>query len=137
MENIVEKRRNCTLGAISPLFHNTCILLPVVRFPCENREKIFTSREVVIRDKQSRDNDGRLLFINTSILITKNDSGRLFYLNLSRHQVPTKGCIKSQNCIKRLEFAQIQGRLFTAAHASPDADTLFPGSPGSVHSVKI
>ena len=31
-ENIVEKRRNCSLGAISPLFHN--ILIPVVRFPC-------------------------------------------------------------------------------------------------------
>ena len=27
MKNIVEKRRNCCLGAISPLFHN--ILLPV------------------------------------------------------------------------------------------------------------
>ena len=32
IENIVEKRRNCSLGAISPLFHN--ILIPVVRFPC-------------------------------------------------------------------------------------------------------
>ena len=30
IENIVEKRRNCSLGAISPLFHN--ILLPVVNF---------------------------------------------------------------------------------------------------------
>ena len=30
--NNVEKRRNCSLGAISPLFHN--ILLPVLRFPC-------------------------------------------------------------------------------------------------------
>ena len=29
---IVEKRRNCSLGAISSLFHN--ILLPIVRFPC-------------------------------------------------------------------------------------------------------
>ena len=32
IENIVEKRRNCSLGAISPLFHN--ILIPVVRYPC-------------------------------------------------------------------------------------------------------
>ena len=30
MENIVEKRRNCSLGAISPLFHN--ILIPVKIF---------------------------------------------------------------------------------------------------------
>ena len=29
IENIVKKRRNCSLGAISPLFHN---VLPVVRF---------------------------------------------------------------------------------------------------------
>ena len=40
--NIVEKRRNCSLGAISPLFHN--ILLLVVRFSCLNRDQIFTSR---------------------------------------------------------------------------------------------
>ena len=32
IENIVEKTRNCSVGAISPLFHN--ILIPVVRFPC-------------------------------------------------------------------------------------------------------
>ena len=32
IENIVENRRNRSLGAISPLFHN--ILLPVVRSPC-------------------------------------------------------------------------------------------------------
>ena len=31
IENIVEKWRNCSLRAISPLFHK--ILLPVVRFP--------------------------------------------------------------------------------------------------------
>ena len=27
IENIVEKRRNCSLGAISPLFHNSFYLL--------------------------------------------------------------------------------------------------------------
>ena len=32
IENIAEKRRNCSLGAISPLFHN--ILLSVLRVPC-------------------------------------------------------------------------------------------------------
>ena len=32
IKNIVEKRRNCSLGAISPLFNN--ILIPVVRMPC-------------------------------------------------------------------------------------------------------
>ena len=32
VENIVEKGRNCSLGAISPLIHN--ILLPDVRFLC-------------------------------------------------------------------------------------------------------
>ena len=42
IENIVEKRRNCSLGAISPLFHN--ILLPVVRHSCLNRDQIFTLR---------------------------------------------------------------------------------------------
>ena len=40
--NTVEKRRNCSLGAISPPFHN--ILIPVVRFPCKNRDQIYTSR---------------------------------------------------------------------------------------------
>ena len=35
------KRRNCSLGAISPLFHN--IFLPIVRFSCLSRDKIFTS----------------------------------------------------------------------------------------------
>ena len=58
-KTIVEKRRNCSLGVISPLFHN--ILLPVVRFSCLNRDQIFTSREAVIRDKRSRDNESRLL----------------------------------------------------------------------------
>ena len=41
IENIVEKRRNCSLGAISPLFHN---ILPVVRFSCLGRDQIFISR---------------------------------------------------------------------------------------------
>ena len=41
-KNIVEKRRNCSLGTISPLFHN--IFLPVVRFSCLDRDQIFTSR---------------------------------------------------------------------------------------------
>ena len=42
LENIVEKRRNWSKGAISPLFHN--ILLPVGRFSCLNRDQNFTSR---------------------------------------------------------------------------------------------
>ena len=42
IKNIVEKRRNCSLGAISPLFHK--IFLPVVRFLCFGRDQIFTSR---------------------------------------------------------------------------------------------
>ena len=42
IENIVEKRRNCSLGAISPHFHN--LFLPVVKFLCLSRDKIFTSR---------------------------------------------------------------------------------------------
>ena len=32
IKNTVEKRRNCSSGAISPLFRN--ILLPVLRLPC-------------------------------------------------------------------------------------------------------
>ena len=43
IENIVEKRRNCFLGAISPLLHN--ILLPVVTFPC------YTGTRFLLRDK--------------------------------------------------------------------------------------
>ena len=39
---ILEKRINCSWGANSPLFQN--ILLPVVRFPCKNKDQIFTSR---------------------------------------------------------------------------------------------
>ena len=42
LENIVEQRRNCSLGAISPLFH--IIFLPVVTFLCLGKDKIFTSR---------------------------------------------------------------------------------------------
>ena len=42
IENIVEKRRNFSLGAISPLFHN--MFLPFVRFSCLGRDQIFTSR---------------------------------------------------------------------------------------------
>ena len=41
IENIVEKRRNCSLGAISPFFHN--IFLHVVRFTCLGRDQISTS----------------------------------------------------------------------------------------------
>ena len=37
MQNNVEKRRNCSLGATSPLFHN--ILLPVLRFPSLNGDQ--------------------------------------------------------------------------------------------------
>ena len=39
--NIVEKR-NCSLGAISPLFLS--IFLLVVRFSCSDRDQILTSR---------------------------------------------------------------------------------------------
>ena len=42
LKNIVEKRRNCSLGALSPLFHN--ILVPVVRFPYLSRDQIIASR---------------------------------------------------------------------------------------------
>ena len=34
----MEKRRTCSLGAISPIFHN--IFLPVVRFSCLGRDQI-------------------------------------------------------------------------------------------------
>ena len=40
LKNIVEKRRYCSLGAISPLFHN--IVLHVFRFSCLGRDQIFT-----------------------------------------------------------------------------------------------
>ena len=40
----MEKRRNCSLGAISPLFHN--IFLHVVRFSCLGRVQIL------LRDKR-------------------------------------------------------------------------------------
>ena len=58
IENIVEKRRNCSLGAISPLFHN--IFLPVIRFSCLGKDQIFTSRQAVIRDKRGRNNENQL-----------------------------------------------------------------------------
>ena len=44
LKNIVEKRRNCSLGAISPLFYN--IFLPVVSFLCLGRDQIS------LRDKR-------------------------------------------------------------------------------------
>ena len=37
----MEKRRTCTIGAISPLFHN--ILLPVVRFPCSLQKPAYSN----------------------------------------------------------------------------------------------
>ena len=43
-ENIVEKRRNCSLGAISPLFHN--ILLLLLDF------HVKTGTRVSLRDKR-------------------------------------------------------------------------------------
>ena len=42
VENIVEKGRNCSWGAISPLIHN--VLLPDIRFLCENKDQIFSLR---------------------------------------------------------------------------------------------
>ena len=42
IENIVETRRKCSFGAVSPLFHN--ILLPYVRFSSLGRDQIFTLR---------------------------------------------------------------------------------------------
>ena len=42
IENIVEKGRNCSWGAISPHIHN--ILLPDVRFLRSKNEQIFSSR---------------------------------------------------------------------------------------------
>ena len=65
LKNIVEKRRNCSLGAISPIFHN--IFLPVVRFSCLSRDKIFTSRYAVIRDKRVRDSESQLYLIQKII----------------------------------------------------------------------
>ena len=44
IENIVEKGRNCSPGAISPLFHN--ILSPDFRFLCLTRTRFF------LRDKR-------------------------------------------------------------------------------------
>ena len=44
IENIVEKRKNCSLGAISPLLHN--ILLPAVIFPC------YIGTRFLLRDKR-------------------------------------------------------------------------------------
>ena len=53
IENIVEKRRNCSLGAISPLIHN--LSLPVVRFRVKTGtrfslldERLFEISEVEI-----------------------------------------------------------------------------------------
>ena len=42
IENIVEKGRNGSRGAISPLIHN--ILLPDIRFLCLKKDQIFSSR---------------------------------------------------------------------------------------------
>ena len=63
VENIVEKGRNCSLGAISPFIHN--ILLPDVRYLCSNTDKIFSSRYAVIRGNRGRDNESRLYFNNS------------------------------------------------------------------------
>ena len=52
VKNIGEKRRNCS----SPLFHNIFHLL----LDFHVRDKIFTSRYAVIRDKRGRDNESQL-----------------------------------------------------------------------------
>ena len=47
----MEKGRNCSLGAISPLIHN--ILLPGVRFLPLKKDQIFSSRQAVIRGEST------------------------------------------------------------------------------------
>ena len=80
IENIVEKRRNCSLGAIPPLFHN--ILIPLLDF------YVRTGTRFSLRDK-------RLLEISV-VEITRVDCTKL------------KGCLWKQRTHKSclLEKAQ-------------------------------
>ena len=55
IENIVDKSRNCSLGAISPLFYN--ILLPVVRCPCKPGTTRFSFRDKQLLEIECRDNE--------------------------------------------------------------------------------
>ena len=45
------------------------IFLPVVRFSCLSRNKIFTSRQAVIQDKRGRDNESQLYVFNNHMVI--------------------------------------------------------------------
>ena len=74
----MEKRRNCSLGAISPLFQN--IFLPVVRFSCLGRDQTFTSRYAVIRDKRVRDNESRLYLNRRVFVMGSNIFGTMKYV---------------------------------------------------------
>ena len=81
IDNNVEKRRNCSLGAISPLFH--IIFLPVVRFSCLGRDQIFTSRLAVIPDKRGRENESQLYL--EKVIITYHSSQKAPDSTLNSH----------------------------------------------------
>ena len=63
----MEKRRQCSFGAISPLFHN--ILLSVFRFSCLKWIRFS------LRDKGDRDNESPLYTGNVIAYIVMNRKG--------------------------------------------------------------
>ena len=67
IENIVEKGRNCSSGAISPFIHN--ILLLMLDF-CIKTKTRFLFALAVIRDNRSRDNDSRLYLVKVFAIAT-------------------------------------------------------------------
>ena len=96
----MEKRRNCFLGAISPLFHN--IFLPVVKFSCLGRTRFS------LRDKR--------LFEISEVEITRVSCIHMDHLNLKENV----GCRELQKCMKyamkiiisRLSLTNVLVRVF-------------------------
>ena len=46
----IEGKRNRCLGAISPLFHNILLHVPVVRFSCLNSDQVYLLRSKRVFD---------------------------------------------------------------------------------------
>ena len=85
IENIVEKRRNCSLGAISPLFYN--ILLPDVRFPC------FIGTRFSFRDKRLFEiSEVEITRVDCIVTHVRNDMKRMPEICMHIHIAKRQKC---------------------------------------------
>ena len=75
----MEKSRNCSLGAISPLFHN--IFLPVVRFSCLGKGTRFS-----LRDKRLFEiSEIEITRVNCNYINFQSSSNRRLYMKFEEN----------------------------------------------------